>query len=318
MTATRREEIALNEPEAIAEAHARLRAEAARLLAGRLTHDRRRLERDIRRWRARSEDHARIWVTAERLWRATGGDPVPARTRAAPRRTLMAAAGATAVAAVALVVLVPVLTSRTADIRTGVGELRQQRLTDGSLVDLDARSTVDVSQGDRDVVLKKGRAYFAVAKDPSRPFHVRADAVDVEVTGTGFSVARTADGIEVALAEGSVRVHAGGRTEVLRPGQRLRIPRAGAPRRETVAVDAVGAWRGGQLIVENALIGDVVDQLRPHLKGLVLAPPAALAAQRVSGVFDLRDPETALASAVAPFGGVVGHPLPGITTVVEK
>ena len=320
MTAPRREETVLNQPEAAADSDARLRAEAARLLAGRVDGDRQRLERDIRRWRMRSQDHARVWETAERLWRATGGDAVLAHRPAPPRRTAWVVTGATALAVtVALAIASPALLHRSGDIRTGVGELRQQRLADGSLVDLDARSALDVAEGPgRGAVLRKGRAYFAVAKDPARPFHVRADAVDVEVTGTGFSVARRADGIEVALAEGAVRVHAGGRTQALQPGQRLRVSSSGAMTLGEVAIDAVGAWRDGQLIVENTRIDEVVDQLRPHLKGLVMAPPASLAAQRVSGVFDLRDPQAALASAVAPFGGAVDHPLPGITTIVEK
>lgn len=321
MIAPRREETDLHEPEAAAAPDARLRAEAASLLARRINGDRRRLERDIRHWRMRSEDHARVWDTAERLWRATGGDAVQAQARPPLRRTTWAAGGATAtMAVVALIFVGPILQERAGDLRTGVGELRQQRLADGSLVDLDARSAVDLAKGpDRGVVLRKGRAYFAVAKDPSRPFHVQADGVDVEVTGTGFSVAKRADGIEVALAEGAVRVHAAGRrTQILRPGQRLRIPASGSMALDEVAIDAVGAWRGGQLIVENARIDEVVDQLRPHIKGLVMAPPARLAAQRVTGVFDLRDPKTALASAVAPFGGAIDHPLPGVTAIVEK
>lgn len=92
-------------------------------------------------------------------------------------------------------------------IATEAGERRHVRLPDGSTMDLDASSEVVLRFGAqrRDIALTRGRAYFDVAHDVSRPFEVSASGVVSRAVGTRFSVSHRAQQ-EVAVAVGQGRV----------------------------------------------------------------------------------------------------------------
>ena len=59
---------------------------------------------------------------------------------------------------------------------------------------------------ERRATLVMGEALFTVAKDPARPFIVRAGGVDVRAVGTAFSVRLDAAAVEVLVTEGRVAV----------------------------------------------------------------------------------------------------------------
>ncbi len=81
-------------------------------------------------------------------------------------------------------------------------------LEDGSAVDLNrgARLIVQFTPGERRVALLRGEAQFTVAKNPGRPFIVRAGGVDVRAVGTAFSVRLDAGAVEVLVTEGKVQL----------------------------------------------------------------------------------------------------------------
>lgn len=81
-------------------------------------------------------------------------------------------------------------------------------LEDGSAVDLNrgARLTVEFTPKERRVALLRGEAQFTVAKNPARPFIVRAGGVDVRAVGTAFNVRLESDGVEVLVTEGKVQL----------------------------------------------------------------------------------------------------------------
>jgi transmembrane sensor len=72
--------------------------------------------------------------------------------------------------------------------------------------------------------LESGTARFVVAPQHGRVVRISAGAVDVEVIGTAFSVARAAHEVEVAVTEGRVRVRVGPRDTLLSAGERGRFP----------------------------------------------------------------------------------------------
>jgi transmembrane sensor len=280
---------------------------SAFLLARDRSLDRDAINREIDRWRALSPHHDAVWAAAGRVWLATGGDTAPVsavRAPAAARRRFNAPMTMSLMAVLIGILAYPVVNSLMDDsLRSAVGETRHVTLSDGSSVVMDAGSAVTPATGPvRGATLNGGKAFFAVAHDRTKPFHVLADAVDVEVTGTAFSVSRSRLGVDIELAEGSVLVHVGSRSERMKPGERLRIDRGGAVHRDAVSPAAIGAWRYGELAVEDATVQEVVEALRPHFRGVILNPPAALAGQRVTGVFRLDDPEAALDAALTPFG----------------
>jgi transmembrane sensor len=91
---------------------------------------------------------------------------------------------------------------------TTVGENRHITLGDGSTITLsgDTRVAVALSEKARSVELLKGEALFRVAKDPLRPFKVRAGDATVIAVGTAFDVLRDSDRAIVSVTEGRVLV----------------------------------------------------------------------------------------------------------------
>jgi transmembrane sensor len=56
------------------------------------------------------------------------------------------------------------------------------------------------------VLLVQGEAQFTVAKNPTRPFVVRAGGIDVRAVGTAFNVKLTGANVEVLVTHGTVHV----------------------------------------------------------------------------------------------------------------
>jgi len=91
---------------------------------------------------------------------------------------------------------------------TAPGERRTLTLTDGSTVELNARSRIRVaySSTGRDVELLEGQALFKVARSPSRPFVVHSGDSSVRAVGTQFDVNRSHGAMIVTVVEGRVAV----------------------------------------------------------------------------------------------------------------
>ncbi len=82
------------------------------------------------------------------------------------------------------------------------------KLSDGSIVELgpDSKVQVQYSEQERAVSLLEGQAVFTVAKNPNRPFIVRAGTGTVTAIGTVFNVVKTAHDVKVKVLEGTVAV----------------------------------------------------------------------------------------------------------------
>ncbi len=93
-------------------------------------------------------------------------------------------------------------------VATELGELRKVALPDGSIVQLNTDSAVDVrfSSSERRLRLTRGEAHFTVAKNRARPFTVSAGGVDVRAVGTVFNVRLRSEAVEVLVTEGKVMV----------------------------------------------------------------------------------------------------------------
>jgi transmembrane sensor len=91
---------------------------------------------------------------------------------------------------------------------TGIGEQRTIALSDGSRIELNARSRIRVrfSKQERDIELLAGQALFSVAKDSSRPFVVTSEEARVRAVGTQFDVYQRSSGTTVTVLEGRVAV----------------------------------------------------------------------------------------------------------------
>ncbi|WP_273825891.1 MULTISPECIES: FecR family protein [Pseudomonas] len=280
-------------------------------------------------WQAAAPEHAAAWRKAERVWRLGGGlspryaghwSPAPKAARQPPAaaqpirrtpRTRRRAWIGTAVAAVLVLALLPLLPSWRADYTSGVGEMRLVQLSDGTRVTLGSDSALanHFNEGRRRVELLRGEAYFDVTPDPQRPFTVTAGSGAVQVTGTAFEVRLAPGQLNVAVAHGSVRVsderlQTDALDNVLTAGDQVQLDYgAGRLQRNHLQSTQIASWRKGQLVADDQSIGELVNQLRRYHHGLILLSDDSLAAEKVTGVYDLRNPQAALRALVQAHGG---------------
>lgn len=90
--------------------------------------------------------------------------------------------------------------------QTRIGEQNSITLVDGSVILLNTNSRLQVNyeHNQRDVVLIAGEAHFEVAKDPNRPFVVKAGQGLVRAVGTAFTVRMNPQALKVTVTEGKV------------------------------------------------------------------------------------------------------------------
>ncbi|MBI2239643.1 MAG: FecR domain-containing protein [Magnetospirillum gryphiswaldense] len=271
-------------------------------------------------WLGESPAHQQAWgalagvdsliTTAERQRPVRPSPPWP-RPLAVP---------ALALAACLVLALLPMVQFHwRADSVTATGEVRTVTLADGSQVILAPDSAIAVSMTDtqRIVDLLRGEAFFQVRRDPDRPFTARAGDSSARVLGTAFNVRRQADSAEISVAEGSVLVSRGESSHRLVAGEWVSTAHADLADHGTVAVELVGPWRYGQLVVKDQRLADVVDILRRYQSGAILIRGDKLADRRVTGLYDLDRPADTLAALLAPLGGRVVHVTPWLTVVTD-
>ena len=188
-----------------------------------------------------------------------------------------------------------------AEFATAPGERKHVALPDGSVIDLNSRSRLQVryEQDRRVIELSAGEAMFSVEHDASRPFIVEAGSGKVTVTGTRFDVRRDATQTRVAVEQGTVKVQGSAA-----PDNQFINLTAGLG----TAVDAQGkvlpayavnpaeltAWRNGKLVFNNASLGEVAAEVsRYRDKPLTVSQPN-VASLRLTSVFKSDDTDALL------------------------
>lgn len=287
------------------------------------------LRGEFERWLSRSDSRRRAYAAVELVWgNAARLPPLTAERREAARaprpwrrlhrRTAVLAV--TAIAACIALFAVPALQLRlSADYMTETAELRELVLDDGSRITLDGGSAVavDYTPGRRAVRLLAGQASFAVMPSPQRPFVVSAGAVEVTVTGTAFDVATSRTGVAVSVQSGSVNVTRNGSEPlaVLSAGQRVKIAEGGQISRAAIEPRDVAAWRDRRVVVYDAPLRDVVEQIGRHMSGVVIFADSRIADSLVSGIVDLGRPADALRALVDLQQGRVTTISPYVTVI---
>ncbi|MCZ8351229.1 MAG: FecR family protein [Rhizobium sp.] len=295
-------------------------------------------------WLQASDAHASAWAKICRTWAALGDMPSalpetvsqPIEIRAASpaqasgwrvsRRGLGLAAATLMSAGLVAILFGPALQLRlAADYRTGAGETAMVTLADGSSVTLAPETALaeDVSGDRRHVRLLSGEAFFEVERDTSRPFVVEAADASVRVLGTAFSVRDSGHGTRVELAHGAIvltpdTAQAGGELTLV-PGDVVTVERAdGKMERSQIDPGDIALWRQGRLAVTDQPLGDVVALIQRQHPGWIVMPEERLAALRVTGLYDLSDPDKALMALTAPFGLTVRQVSPYLQIISSR
>jgi transmembrane sensor len=203
-----------------------------------------------------------------------------------------------------------------------------QLLEDQSQVELaaGARLTVAFTPELRRVTLAGGAGYFKVAKNPKRPFIVRAEGVDVRAVGTQFVVQPGATGVEVVVTEGRVAVtdESSSRPVFVDAGFRVVLPARGAlhgqcpvePLTQDMREESLG-WRIPRLRFSNSPLSEVVAMMNRYNRLQFVIGNKSLDNLRLSGV--LRSDKTdALVEMLESDLGIAATPKPDSTILLLK
>lgn len=189
---------------------------------------------------------------------------------------------------------------------TSHGELRQIVLPDGSRVMLDAGSRIEVafSEAERRLVLRDGRARFAVAHE-ARPFIVQAGASQVVATGTLFDVSLLDHRLSVVLLEGRVEVRqargsAPPTVRRLEAGNRLVVQGEGAPV-STSASRGDTSWARHMLEFDDVPLGEAVETANRYSQVQIRLADAEIGRLRVTGAYRAGDAAGLARSLAAAF-----------------
>ena len=294
-------------------------------------------QQELQRWLASDPANAEAYRGARRLWQLTGpGAAQRAREedatlqallrRAHPprrrgRRVAQALAASLVLAGALALVWQPEvwLDNLQADYHSACGELRSITLADGSEVQLDGNSAIDVSlsaQG-REVRVRRGAAFFHVSHN-GQPFVVHTGDGEVRVVGTRFEVRREASATQVTVEEGKVAVQPerDPAPVLLTAAQRVDYRQGHAGALQTVNPQQAFAWRQGHISIRRQPLADALAVVQRYYPGRIMLLNAELGVRPVSGEFASNDPHAMLDA----FQGLLGYTqqrLPGGTLIIR-
>ncbi|WP_437884176.1 FecR domain-containing protein [Pseudomonas sp. LRF_L74] len=183
-----------------------------------------------------------------------------------------------------------------ADYRSGIGERLDLILADGSLLQLDTDSAVDIAYdtSQRLLILRRGELMLTSAVDPlGRPLYVQTPQGRVQALGTRFSVRITDDFAQVAVYEHQVRITPQlGQPQLLSTGEQCRFDASGAAPSQALT-PGQDTWSRGLLIANDQRLDDFIAELGRYRSGWLRCDPS-IAHLRISGTFALDDTDQAL------------------------
>jgi transmembrane sensor len=283
-------------------------------------------QQDFARWLLLDPRHAEVFRALESTWSLMGEDqqisarmqppphgetqviPFPRRRRRLP--VVLAAAAALVIGLVTWQNLGPASNAPFESVATtDVGALRRLDLPDGTVVQLntDSRLEIAYTAGQRRVSLIRGEAHFTVAKNPQRPFIVSASGVDVRAVGTAFNVRLRAESVDVLVTEGRVNVaslhsqvtSAAPQSSVaetqLSAGQRTSVPLAAAPTLAPILtipeleIRHALAWQERRLEFESATLLEMASEINRYNRHKLTIGDPRLESHRFGGSFPAGD-----------------------------
>jgi transmembrane sensor len=189
---------------------------------------------------------------------------------------------------------------------TGVGGREKRELADGSTVDLNTNTELNVriSGSRRDIMLSRGEALFHVAHDANRPFYVTAGGTVVRAVGTEFSVRiRDPEHVDVLVAEGKVAVGAPGtdanfeNPSLLLAAPKVSAGQAASVRPKLVAIRPMLAddvtrklrWTTGFITFQGESLSDAVQEFNRYNDRQIRIADQSIVDVKVGGNFRVTD-----------------------------
>jgi len=211
--------------------------------------------------------------------------------------------------------LVAPITRSTQMYATAVGEQRQIKLEDGSLIYLNTNSQVHVryTSARRESQLLKGEALFSVERDADRPFRVSTGTAVVRALGTEFDVYRQPARTLIEVVHGEVNVLPPGKQgsglaqEVssapdvpnpmipmpthLTTGERASVDSEGLIHRDSRNVQLAQDWQQRRLVFDGATLAEVAAEFNRYNQAQIIVEGRELGAWPIGGIFSADHPQ---------------------------
>jgi transmembrane sensor len=185
------------------------------------------------------------------------------------------------------------------------GKVHSLKLADGTLVQLDRHSAIDVHFDNhyRRIDVIRGHALFDVGKDPARPMLVNVGGHVLQDIGTVFDVKRDASGDTLTVISGRVRVLNGTDTSPLSShaladltaGQQIEFGPSGVGLVHPAQLPQATAWLPAEIRFQRETIGDVARRFNAYTSKPLVIEDDAIAGKRISGIFHANNPQAFVA-----------------------
>ncbi|WP_437880035.1 FecR domain-containing protein [Pseudomonas sp. LRF_L74] len=256
----------------------------------------------LQRWREADARHEQAWQKALALKSRFGGLPPelamasldrPQQDRRRLLKGLLGLAAATPALWLASREL-PIDAWR-ADVSTATGERRRISLGDGSVLELNTASAVNLDIERRRLSLVRGEIALRLPGDT--PFAIETAQVLAVVNSGEVCIRQDADSCEFSVFRGSIELRTPARILQLHAGQRARLQRGQVV--ETLAFDPLApGWREGVIMANGQALGDFLRELDRYRPGILRWAPE-LENLRVTGSFRLDDTDQILSLLAA-------------------
>ena len=182
-----------------------------------------------------------------------------------------------------------------ADKRTATGERHTYRTDDGSQIQLNTASAIDLSFDETLRVLSLLQGEVAIQTgDDSRPFRITTRDGVLQTQGSRLLVRQREEGTLLAVRQGTVTLYAGNgsTSQIAHPGDQLLFTSTGQIRPAINYGDPWG-WSEGVLSVQQMPLGEFIAELSRYRRGVIRCS-AAVAGLKVFGTFQLGDTDQIL------------------------
>ena len=206
----------------------------------------------------------------------------------------------------------PLMQRLASELHTDVGERRSTRLADGTTLNLDSASAMNVNLRGRtrQLHLVQGQVHLEVVLD-GRAMEVEVGNARIQVFGTRLQVARHGGHDELVVLSGKAMVTQGGEQRLVSAGERVTFDDTRIDPVQKADLKTVDSWRNGRLKATDMPLGQVLERLARYQGQRVWMTDEQIAHRRVSGDFNLDRPGESLQSLAAAqhlqLQGVLGH-----------
>ncbi|WP_110971146.1 FecR domain-containing protein [Pseudomonas huaxiensis] len=193
------------------------------------------------------------------------------------------------------------------DYSTAVGERRSVLLADGTRLQLNTNTAIDVVFNDKQRLIKlvQGEVFIATGADDGAPggrrsFWVQTAQARLQALGTAFTVRQDATITRLLVEQSRVLIDQPAQQQMVAAGEAYAIDAEGSRKLQNTEMDP-SAWTRGQLVARSMPMQALLTELARYQHGWLACDPQ-IAGLEVSGVFQLDDIDRAL--------DALGHSLP--------